>query len=227
LQEFDRFPEDAVLLLLNPLEYSTMNLSWPISEDGAHDARVILDDWAKLDEFIARLSDPEQDPQIDAFRAEAASARGSGRFLLFGWWRLCFERPWGIRGMENLLTDYYEHPAEIQRLHSALCDLYLGFLRRAVRELYLDGFWTSDDLGHQTQLFMRPTIFRQFRNPIMPGSVRILRSTTCIGSSIRVTITRRSWAIWLRWGSMYFTRSKSTPWTRLPWLESTATGRPF
>lgn len=78
LRELDRFPEDAVVLLLNPLDYSKMGLSWPISEEGAHNARVILDDWAKLDEFIARLPDPQQDPQFDAMRTEAASVRASG-----------------------------------------------------------------------------------------------------------------------------------------------------
>jgi uroporphyrinogen decarboxylase len=55
-------------------------------------------------------------------------------------------------------------------LHTALCDLYCGYLKRAIRELQPDGFWTSDDLGHQTQLFMRPTTFREF---IKPYYVRI------------------------------------------------------
>ena len=165
LKELERYPEDAELLLIEPLDPQKMGLSWPIIDQGAHDARIVIDDWRKLDEFIEKLPDPERDPQIDRMVEKAKKARGSDRYLLFGWWRLFFERPWGIRGMENLLTDYYEFPDEIHRLHAALCDLYLGYLARAVRELRPDGFWTSDDLGHQTQLFMRPSLFRQFLKP--------------------------------------------------------------
>ena len=165
LLELERYPEDAHLLLIDPLDPQKMGLSWPIIDQGAHDARIVIDDWRKLDEFIEKLPDPEKDPQIDRMVEKAKLAHDSDRYLLFGWWRLFFERPWGIRGMENLLTDYYEFPTEVHRLHAALCDLYLGYLARAVRELRPDGFWTSDDLGHQTQLFMRPSLFRQFLKP--------------------------------------------------------------
>ncbi len=84
---------------------------------------------------------------------------------MFGWWRLFFERPWAIRGMENLLMDYHLYPEQIHRLHNSLCDLYLAYLQRAVREIKPDGFWTSDDLGHQKQLFMRPDTFRTLLKP--------------------------------------------------------------
>jgi uroporphyrinogen decarboxylase len=46
-----------------------------------------------------------------------------------------------------------------------LCSMYLDYLQRAVRELQPDGFWTSDDLGHQRQLFMHPNTFRKFLKP--------------------------------------------------------------
>lgn len=67
--------------------------------------------------------------------------------------------------MENILTDYYLHPEQVHRLHEALCELYLKYLQRAAREFHLDGFWTSDDLGHQTQPFMRPAIFKEYLKP--------------------------------------------------------------
>ena len=64
-----------------------------------------------------------------------------------------------------MLLDYYLEPDNIHRLHEALCDLYCGYIERSVRELRPDGFWTSDDLGHQKQLFMRPEVFREFIKP--------------------------------------------------------------
>lgn len=170
LRAFDHFPEDATILFIEPIIPEDMNLSWPIVTEGAHDTRIVVDDWSKLDEFIAKLPDPEQDPQMDALIAQAEAVRAQNRYLLFGWWRLFFERPWGIRGMQNLLMDYYLEPQAVHRLHGALCDLYCRYLRRAIRELQPDAFWTSDDLGHQTQLFMSPETYRSL---IKPYYVRI------------------------------------------------------
>lgn len=165
LKQFDHYPEDAPILFIRPMEAVKMGLSWELPTHGGLDTRAVLDDWAKLDEFIEKLPDPENDPQMDALVAQAEAVRRDGRYLMFGWWRLFFERPWEIRGMQNLLMDYYLYPNEVHKLHDALCTLYLGYLRRAVREIKPDGFWTSDDLGHQRQLFMAPDTFRAFLKP--------------------------------------------------------------
>ena len=70
-----------------------------------------------------------------------------------------------LRGMSTLLMVYYIYHQEIHRLYDALCRLYEGCLERAIREIKPDGFWTSDDLGHQTQPFVRPSTFREFDFP--------------------------------------------------------------
>jgi uroporphyrinogen-III decarboxylase len=142
-----------------------MNLSWEVDFEGAHDTRVVLDDWHQLDEYIEKLPDPETDPRFDDFIKKAEQIRAQDQYLLFGWWRLFFEKPWFIRGMQNLLMDYYFEPENVHRLHEALCDLYCRYLKRGIQALQPDGFWTSDDLGHQTQLFMRPETFREFLKP--------------------------------------------------------------
>ena len=165
LHEFDRYPDDVANLLIEPLDANAMGLSWEIAAEGAHDSQSVVDDWSKLDEFIDKMPDPETDPQFDQLVEQAEQIRAQGLYLIFGWWRLFFERPWAIRGMENLLTDYYLAPDNVHRLQAALCDLYCGYIERAIRELNPDGFWTSDDLGHQTQLFMRPQTFREFIKP--------------------------------------------------------------
>ena len=165
LRAFDRYPEDATILFIEPLNYSAMALPWEVNLAGAHDSRCVIDDWNKLGEFIDKLPVPEQDPQFEPLIEQAERIRAQDRYLLFGWWRLFFEKPWEIRGMENLLMDYYLAPQQVHRLHTALCDLYYRYLARAIRELRPDGFWTSDDLGHQTQLFMRPQTFREFIKP--------------------------------------------------------------
>jgi uroporphyrinogen decarboxylase len=165
LRDFEKYPEDAVFLWLDLSNYDTWNLPWEIKLDGPYDNRCVLKDWKHLDEFIAHFPDPEDDSRFMALRALAEKAHDENRYLLFACWRLFFERPWEIRGMYTLLMDYHQHPTEVHRLHEALCNLYLGYLRRAVRELHPDGYWTSDDLGFQKQLFMSPRTFNELLQP--------------------------------------------------------------
>jgi uroporphyrinogen decarboxylase len=165
LREFDRYPEDVVSLWIEMLDIDAMELSWEIPTEGAHDSRAVVDSWDKLDEFIEKLPDPEKDTRFEPLIAQAEQARAENRYILFSWWALFFERPWEIRGMANLLMDYHLAPEHVHRLNDALCDMYCGYLRRAIRELHPDGFWTSDDFGHQTQLFISPEMFRTFIKP--------------------------------------------------------------
>lgn len=165
LLPLERYPEDVVCLWTEPVDVSRMNLSWEIAADGAHDSRSVIDDWAKLDEFIEKLPDPENDSRFETLIRQAEAARAQDLYLMFCWWRLFFERPWELRGMTTLLMDYYLWPEEVHRLNSALCDHYCRYLRVAIRALNPDAFFTSDDLGHQKQLFMRPETFREFLKP--------------------------------------------------------------
>jgi len=165
LQELEIYPEDTALVWCEPVQYDQMGLSWTWKQEGARDARPILDDWAKLDEFIDKLPDPDRDPRYEQFAAQADEARGQDYYILFGWWMLFFERPWAIRGMQNLMLDYFLYPEQVHRLNDALCNLYCKYIRRAGREVHPDGLWASDDLGHQTQLMMPPRIFREFLKP--------------------------------------------------------------
>lgn len=165
LLPLETYPEDAVTTLIDPIPYDGMGLPWPLHGGQAKDSDCILRDWGDLDEFLARLPDPDHDDRFARWREQADAAHAADRYYLFGWWLFLFERSWQIRGMENLLTDFYLYPDEVHRLFGALCDLYIRYLQRAVDELHPDGFWTSDDLGHQRQLMMRPDIFRRMLKP--------------------------------------------------------------
>jgi hypothetical protein len=166
LRKFDRIPEDIVFGWIDPIVYDDMGLSWKIdSTEGAHDSRAIVDDWAKLDEFIEKLPVAHEDRRFEVLGELAEKAHAQDRYFMFAWWRLFFERPWGIRGMTNLLMDYYLYPEEIHRLHQALCDVYIDYINRAIKVLKPDGFWCSDDLGTQRNLFMKPATFREFLKP--------------------------------------------------------------
>lgn len=175
LHEFDRFPEDILFAWIDPIIYGSMNLPWTIDETGAHDSRAILEDWAQLDEFIARLPKAKEDPRFQSLIPIAEKAHQEDRYLMVAWWRLFFERPWGIRGMTNLLMDYYLYPQEIHRLHRALTDVYIDYIMTAAELLHPDGFWCSDDLGTQRALFMKPATFREFIKPYYSEVGNVLR----------------------------------------------------
>ena len=165
LSELARYPEDAGFIYLPTFDARAMGLSWDMPRGGAHDNRAVIDDWSKLDEFIEKLPDPAQNPCFENLARQADRLHEQDRYLIVGWWGLFFETPWGLRGMENLMVDYYENPEKIHRLHAALCDVYGRSIRKAAEVLRPDGFWTSDDLGHQTQPMMRPETFDELIKP--------------------------------------------------------------
>lgn len=163
-----RYPDDAERLFIDLGVPGRMDLSWydPEARAGqSHDAGGVIPDWKHLDEFIEKMPDPEAAGLFDEIAPRADEARAAGRYFTFGWWNLFFEKPWSLRGMQDLMMDYYLHPEEIHRLHDALCTNYCALIRRAGRELKPDGFWTSDDLGNQRQLMMKPEHFREFIKP--------------------------------------------------------------
>ncbi len=129
------------------------------------DSRAIIDDWSKLDEFIAKLPKPENDPRFPELERQCRQYRAKDRYVLFAWWRLFFERPWQLRGMDNLMVDYYLHPQQVHRLHQAMCDYYSRFIRQAARLFKPDAFFTSDDLGNQRQPMMRLKPLSSHHNP--------------------------------------------------------------
>ena len=176
LKELDRYPEDVVWLFAgNPVEPSRMNLPWEWKTGGARDSLCVIDDWAKLDDFIERLPDPANDPRFQKFAETADKAKADNRYTIFGWWNLFFERPWSLRGMENLMCDYYTDPDNIHKLHSAMCDTYCSYIEKAYEVLKPDGFWASDDLGHQTGPMMSPEVFHDLIFPYYKRVGRTLK----------------------------------------------------
>lgn len=165
LRELDKYPEDVRVIGIPKLDVGAMGLSWEWGKQGGHDSGGVIEDWSRLDEFVEKLPDPAEDPRWEELAAQAQQVRDQDIYLIVGWWGLFFETPWGLRGMQNLLTDYYEHPDQIHRLHDALCTLYCRSIRKAAEAMAPDGFWTSDDLGHQTQSMMRAEAFDAFIKP--------------------------------------------------------------
>ena len=147
------------------------------------------------------------------------------RYILYGWWGLFFERPWGLRGMENIMTDYHVYPECVARLHAALAEQYCRYIDWGARVLNPYGFWTSDDLGHQTQLMMRPGAFRDLIKPAYARIGETLAEHSMHWWLHSCGYTPRSWETSPRRAWTSPTQSRRARWTRQGWRVNTATAR--
>jgi uroporphyrinogen decarboxylase len=124
---------------------------------------ILLPDWSELDRFFDNFPDPSESGTFDEIEKQLPQA--GDRYKLGCWWELFHERFWEIRGMENLMIDYYEHMDELKLLGSRLLAFYKGTVDR-YKAYGFDGIFTSDDLGHQTGPMMSPAIFKELYLPL-------------------------------------------------------------
>lgn len=128
------------------------------------DSDILLEDWRDLDRYLEEF--PALSNQEGLFK-EAAEQVGMNRdrYILGHWWYLFYERFWSIRGMQNVLMDFIDHPHQLKRLGKAILDLHITAIREFAK-VGVDGIFTSDDLGSQRALMMSPAAFRKVLKPL-------------------------------------------------------------
>jgi uroporphyrinogen decarboxylase len=109
-----------------------------------------------------RFPDP-LDPRCFAGMAPAI-ASGQDGFRVFTIGFSLYERAWTLRGMENLMLDFHEHPAFVHELLGAITDHHLAQLRQALK-YDIDAVYFGDDWGSQRGLQMGPRCWREFIKP--------------------------------------------------------------
>jgi uroporphyrinogen decarboxylase len=142
--------------------YSWTQKPAPTQTHGALDSQVAIEDWSQLDEMLDHWPDPmaakpspcEEDP-FD---------RGD-RYAIIHWWNCLYERAWHLRGMENLLMDFHLEPKQVHRLLDAITDFNCQIIRRAAKELQVNGVWVTEDIGMQNGPMFSLEIFREFFKP--------------------------------------------------------------
>ena len=72
-----------------------------------------------------------------------------------------YERAWTMRGMENLLMDFIEHPEFVDELLGAIADYNIAQVREALK-YDIDAVYFGDDWGQQSGLQMGPGLWRRF-----------------------------------------------------------------
>jgi uroporphyrinogen decarboxylase len=117
------------------------------------------------------------DPLDPRFFADipARFARYGDRFRAFQVGFSLYERAWTLRGMQNLLTDFYDHPAFVRELLRTIADFNLAQVREALT-YDIDAVYFGDDWGQQHGLQMGPRLWRQFIYPELERMYGVVRA---------------------------------------------------
>ena len=95
-----------------------------------------------------------------------------------------YERAWTMRGMEELMMDFLDHPQFVRDLLNAIADYNIAQVQEALN-YDIDAIYFGDDWGQQRGLQMGPGLWREFIRPVlkrMYGVVREAGKYVCIHS---------------------------------------------
>jgi len=93
-------------------------------------------------------------------------ARYGDRFRVFQIGFSLYERAWTLRGMQNLLMDFYDHPDFVHALLNAIADYNIAQISQALT-YDIDAVYFGDDWGQQHGLQMGPRLWHQFIFPVL------------------------------------------------------------
>ena len=158
-----RYPDDLVSVGFTGPDWKTLSDEREQEQDGGIDAHYILRDYDNIEAIAERI--PQFAKEADYSAAEEAVAANPDRYRLGNSWFCLYERLWTLRGMENVLVDFYEYPDELGLLARAIADFHIEAIHR-FGQMGCDGMCTSDDLGTQNALMMSPKHFREVLKPL-------------------------------------------------------------
>jgi len=91
-------------------------------------------------------------------------ARQADRYRIFSIGFSLYERAWTMRGMAELMMDFYDNPGFVHTLLNAIADWNIAQVRKAVA-YDIDAVYFGDDWGQQRGLQMGPKLWHEFIYP--------------------------------------------------------------
>jgi len=101
-------------------------------------------------------------------------ARYADRFRVFQIGFSLYERAWTLRGMENLLMDFHDHPEFVRELLGRIADYNIAQVCEALK-YEIDAVYFGDDWGQQRGLQMGPRLWREFIYPVLRRMYAVVR----------------------------------------------------
>ncbi len=96
------------------------------------------------------------------------------RFRVFSIGFSLYERAWTLRGMANLMMDFYDHPGFVHELLNAIADYNIAQVEEALR-YDVDAVHFGDDWGQQRGLQMGPRTWHEFIYPVLARMYGVVR----------------------------------------------------
>ena len=158
----DRYPDDVVAVRYDQPDWQSLG-EQHTGDEGAIDSRTIITGYENIGETCEQIVDFGR--QLDMTNARTIRRDNQQRYCLGYTWFALYERLWMLRGMQNVLADFYENPEGIKALMRAICDFHLAAIR-AYGDLGFDGISISDDLGTQRSTMFSQQTFLDLYKPL-------------------------------------------------------------
>jgi uroporphyrinogen decarboxylase len=100
--------------------------------------------------------------------------RHGDRFRVYQIGFSLWERAWTLRGMENLMMDFYDDPGFVKELLGTIADYNIAQVEKALRH-DIDAVYFGDDWGAQRCLQMGPEKWREYIFPVLKRMYSVVR----------------------------------------------------
>ncbi len=88
------------------------------------------------------------------------------RYRIFGIGFSLYERAWTMRGLQTLMTDFYDNPRFVHALLNSIADYNIAQIN-AILKYDIDAVMFGDDWGQQHRLQMGPRLWHEFIYPVL------------------------------------------------------------
>jgi uroporphyrinogen decarboxylase len=119
-----------------------------------------------------QFPDPHNPKFYDCIPAQIAAH--PDLYRVFGIGFSLYERAWTLRGMEQLMMDFYLHPDFAHDLLDTIGEWNLAVVKHAL-EYDIDSIYYGDDWGRQQGLQMGPDLWHEFIYPVLKRMYGIVR----------------------------------------------------
>ena len=128
---------------------------------GATPSAYPLTDWSQLDEYLEKnFPDPHAPGRLES-AAKVVKTHGQSKYCVGFIHNTLFERLHALRGMENILMDFYTNEAEVRRLAGVLTEFAIELIRNWAG-IGVDAVMMTDDWGTQNSLMVSLPMWQNF-----------------------------------------------------------------